>query len=434
MQTIPLHDNLKFKNQRGAALITTLLISALLLTAGGMLIITTTMAGINTIDAAAETQAYYGAEAGIQASLNVLRGNVLPNPLFVPNPPGTVAPQNRMTFTKALTKTASNLATDPSALDPRLSRWLTYNYESPGSGFKDRVAISPGYNPFNGIAYSIVIAPVNGGPRRLIIHSTGYGPRGARKKLSLLVSANGLDITVPATLTLRGHDDGVTSANIDLGSSNSETYSGIDNSGVESLRPTLAVNDHDVDIAEAAFESRPDNFTDPKFKVLDLPGEPAPVDLAVDPPWYLETANNARTFLAQAEALALKKGRVVNSLNGAAGSISLPEFVFVKGNCHLESGAGLLIVTGKLTTSGNPGFHGTILVLGSGEVYKSGGGGGNTLGSITVAKFGATGGFLAPIFNVSGGGNSNLQFDSTSYEESLALTTPKVLGMVERYP
>src|SRR5688572_31411425 len=134
MQTIPLHDNLKFKSQRGAALITTLLISALLLTAGGMLIITTTIAGINTIDAAAETQAYYGAEAGIQASLNVLRGNVLPIPLFDPD---AAAPENQIDFTKAVTRNTSNLASDPGTVDPRLSRWINYNY--PASGFRDRV-------------------------------------------------------------------------------------------------------------------------------------------------------------------------------------------------------------------------------------------------------------------------------------------------------
>jgi hypothetical protein len=428
MQTIPLHNNVKFKNQRGAALITTLLISALLLTAGGMLIITTTMAGINTIDAAAETQAYYGAEAGIQASLNVLRGNVLPIPLFDPDP---AAPENQIDFTKAVTKNTSNLASDPGTVDPRLSRWINYNY--PASGFRDRVAISPNYNPFNGTAYSLVVKPANGVPLRLIIESTGYGPRGARKTLSMLVDANGLGITIPATVTLRGHDDGVTTVNIDLGESN-RTYSGVDNSNVEPVKPVLAVSNHDFDEVEEEYESKPNTLSDPPLKVLNLLSEPAPTDLAVPAPWYLETANNARAFLAQAEALALKKGRVVSSLNGAAGSVSTPEFIFVKGDCHLDSGAGLLIITGKLTTNGNPSFHGTILVLGTGEVYKSGGGDGNTLGSITVAKFGSTGGFLAPTFDLNGGGSSNLQYDSTTYQESIAFTTARVLGMVERLP
>ena len=69
------HDPKMRKNERGAALITSLLISTLLLVAGGALIQITSMSTANTVDATAETQAYYGAEAGLQAGLNALRVN-----------------------------------------------------------------------------------------------------------------------------------------------------------------------------------------------------------------------------------------------------------------------------------------------------------------------------------------------------------------------
>src|SRR6185295_17680864 len=131
------------ENERGAALITVLMISVLLLTAGGALILSTSLSGTSTVDAAAEMQAYYGAEAGIQSTLNVFRGNVLPNPLFVANPAGTVDPQNRIDFTKALTPVTSNRAGDPARSPARLSRWLTYNY--PPSATTDRVGISGSY-------------------------------------------------------------------------------------------------------------------------------------------------------------------------------------------------------------------------------------------------------------------------------------------------
>lgn len=150
--------------ERGAALVSTLLISALLLTAGGMLILTTAQTGINTIDSAAEAQAYYGAEAGLQATLNVLRGRVMPNPLFVPNPSGGVAKANKITFAKAVDPSTSNLATDPAGTLPRLSRWLPYSYIPTGSPIADRVGISSGYNPYNGIAYSVVISDPDGKP------------------------------------------------------------------------------------------------------------------------------------------------------------------------------------------------------------------------------------------------------------------------------
>src|SRR6188474_2901423 len=70
------------EGERGIALITVLLFSVLLLTAGGALIMTTALSATNAIDATSETQAYYAAEAGMQATLATLRGNVAPNPLF----------------------------------------------------------------------------------------------------------------------------------------------------------------------------------------------------------------------------------------------------------------------------------------------------------------------------------------------------------------
>ncbi|HKO97889.1 MAG TPA: hypothetical protein VJU86_12900 [Pyrinomonadaceae bacterium] len=447
-KTTNLNSNLKSKNQRGAALVSTLLISAMLLTAGGMLILTTSMAGTNTIDAAAEMQAYYGAEAGIQATLNVLRGNVMPSPLFVANPAGTVAQQNRITFTRALQQATSNLAGDPAALSPRLSRWINYNYTPSGLGYADRVGISAGYNPFNGIAYSITVTdPDNTNlaikvPLRLIINATGYGPRGSRKTLSMLVTSNSLQVEVPAALVLRGHDNGTTNINVELGNSGAKTYSGVDNAGLDATKPSVAVSEHDVATLQAAYASKPGSLADPKYRVLDLASDPYPG--GVKPPWFLETADDARAFLVEAEALANscaapgspcpKRGVVLSSLNGYAGSAASPQFTIVKGNCNLDGGAGLLIVTGTVTFDGpGPNFDGIILVLGEGRLVKTGGGNRDIFGSIMVARFGATGGFLEPTFDYgTGAGSSNLQFDSRAALNSVVLAGVKVLGIAEK--
>ena len=438
--------------ERGAALVSTLLISALLLTAGGMLILTTSMSATNTVDAAAEMQAYYGAEAGLQATLHVLRGNVLPNPLFVANPPGSVAQQNQISFRRALTNATSNLAGDPTTggFPPRLSRWLTYNYTPTGNAFADRVAISPGYNPFNGIAYSVTLSdpdntPAARPPERMVIQSIGYGPRGARKTLSMLVGANALEITVPAALVIRGHDNASTDATIDLGESNAKRYNGNDNAGIEPNKHSLAVSGHDVDVAQAAYADNPITVVNPKLTGLDLPGDPVPAGIpTTSTPWFLRTANDARSFLAQAEALAnscispgspcQKRGVVVNSLNGYAGAAGAPQFTIVKGNCNLDGGAGLLIVTGTLTLDGpGPNFDGVILVLGTGRVEKTGGGTRDIFGSVMVARFGATGGFLDPTFAYTGGGgSSNLQYDSTAVLNAIVMPGAIVLGVVER--
>lgn len=460
METVTQTSNMNARGQRGAALISTLLISALLLTAGGILILTTAMTGTNTIDAAAEMQAYYGAEAGLQATLNVLRGNVMPTPLFAANPACGVAPANRINFTKALTANTSNLAGEPASAPLRLSRWLTYNYTSPGSAYADRVGVSPGYNPFIGSAYSVSLTrdntPVGQPPRRMIVESTGYGPRGARKVLRMLLNANGLDITTPAALVIRGHDNAATVLTIQLGNSNSKRYSGVDHAlPPEAQKPTLAISGHDVNTVTTAYQDKPDTVAgDPlgtphKYNVLDIAGNSGPAgSTLVEPPWFLKTADDARAFMVQAEALANscasppnpscgtcpKRGVILNSLSGYAGTAASPQFTIVKGDCNLDGGAGLLIVTGTLILDGpGPNFDGVILVLGAGRVVKTGGGNRDIFGSMMVARFNATGGFLNPTFDYgTGAGSSNLQYDSKAIIDAVTIPGAQVLGIAER--
>jgi hypothetical protein len=60
-------------------------------------------------------------------------------------------------------------------------------------------------------------------------------------------------------------------------------------------------------------------------------------------------------------------------------------------------------------------------VLGTGELIRNGGGNGDILGGITIAKFGRTSGnFEAPTFETNGGGNSNVQYDSSALSRGLA--------------
>src|SRR5918993_2867954 len=99
--------------ERGAVLITVLLITTMLLLVGATLIMTTSLTASGSFDATTELQAYYAAEAGLQNGLRVLRGNTAPAPLFTANPTGSVAPQNKMNFRRAVTRANSNLTGDP---------------------------------------------------------------------------------------------------------------------------------------------------------------------------------------------------------------------------------------------------------------------------------------------------------------------------------
>lgn len=111
------------RGERGAALITVLFISVLVLALASALILTTSMSTTNAVSSTDEVQAYYAAEAGMQAALNVLRGNVAPTINF---------------------KTA--------VANPQLAQWIAKNYPSTTP---NRVTLSPSYSTADGMAYAI---------------------------------------------------------------------------------------------------------------------------------------------------------------------------------------------------------------------------------------------------------------------------------------
>ncbi|HBR57794.1 MAG TPA: hypothetical protein DEA22_10060, partial [Blastocatellia bacterium] len=146
------NDKTDRKGERGAALVMALLVSFLLLVASAGLLLETSMNAGNVTDATAEQQAYNAAESGINSAVNVLRGNVIPNPLIDTSKPVT-DPANKIDFIKALKLATSNTDAD-TGTTPRLSRWMTYN-----AGFPDRVGIGSGtYAPNSGFAYSLAIS------------------------------------------------------------------------------------------------------------------------------------------------------------------------------------------------------------------------------------------------------------------------------------
>ena len=175
------------KSQRGAALITVLMMSTLMLATGGALVLVTGMSNRTAIDATAEMQAYYSAEAGVQDTLNILRGNVNPQPGMPAN--------SKIDFRKAITPAESNRPGDNSGLR-RLSGWLNYSYA--GANGNDRVPLTANYSPLNGLAYSVDVSdpdstPGPAEPSRLLIRVRGFGPKGAEKRLELIVKRTSFD-------------------------------------------------------------------------------------------------------------------------------------------------------------------------------------------------------------------------------------------------
>ena len=425
--------------ERGAALLTSLMIATLVLAAGGALILTTSTSTTTAIDATAEMQAYYGAEAGLQQAVNILRGNVTPHDI----PVGT-----KITFRNAVTRNLTNADDDPNTAPLRLSGWLNYNYTSAGSAYPDRVKVSPTdntYSPLTGVAFSLSISdPDNtpataGDPPRLVIQSIGYGPKGSMKRMEMVVHRNYFNFVPPAAITLAGG----TGMTFEMGSSNASGYSGNDISSPP-LPGIAAVAVSGANLGAAQTEINQLNAQGGGS------GQVTPTTAvalnATNTPDFLATADTARDFLATAREIAEGNGRYYKSqaeVDGGLGVIGggcVTTFIDNYGGAAVDLGAGnqgcgMLIVTGPLTTHGQTDFEGVILVLGNGTLNRDGNGNGHIDGGIIVASFdptpGATTGFNNPLFSVNGGGNSDVRYDSDAIRRAFDSAGVFVAGIHE---
>lgn len=413
------------RDERGAALLSSLLIAAVLLIAGGVLIQVTSMSATNAVDTTSEAQAYYGAEAGLQAALNALRGNYAHTASALP------AGMTTINFRNAVTVTSSNDCPNGAGGDPstvaRLSRWLPYsNTQAAGT----RVTI--GNNP--SVQYDVVVSLPPGDvmpaapalPNRLLIQATGYGPRSSLKRLSAIVARTAFDPAVPAMMTLVGTPSGAPPMSFDSGNSANHVYSGVDHSAINGTLPAFGTT-NPVDSAIAAANAVDNTTSTPAAAVVSVPK-------------YLQSPSAARTFLDQMQAAAIQgaaNGTATYLPNGGSGTPT--GFTFVKGDYVMGTGtgSGLLIVTGELTTHGDTNFNGLILVIGEGAVNRDGGGGGAIYGAVFVANVDwpaqspALTGFGAPFFNFNGAGTATMQYDSAAVESAFGLLPAPVLGVSE---
>jgi hypothetical protein len=425
-------------SERGAALITALMVATLVLAAGGALILTTGMSSTTAIDATAEMQAFYGAEAGLQQSLSALRGNVTPH---------DIAAGTKLSFRNAITRDKTNASTDLNTAPLRLSGWLQYNYTSTGSAFPDRVKVNPTdntYSPLTGIAFNVVISdPDNtcatcGDPPRLVIQSTGYGPKGAIKRLEMVVHRNYFNFSLPAAITLAGGS----AMTFNMGSSNASGYTGNDiySSPLAGV-PAVAVSSANLTQAQTGI----DDLNALGGGTDQVTPSTAVALTSTNTPDFLSTADKARAFLTSSRDIAQGDGRYFATqaaVTDGLGTSGAPKTTFIDnyGGAAVSLGAGyqgcgLLIVTGELITSGNTDFEGVILVLGAGIFNRNGNGNGHIDGGIIVASFDpsptATTGFNSPTFSVNGGGNSDVRYNSDAVRKAFDSAGVFVAGIHE---
>jgi len=407
--------------EKGAALITAVLLSMLLLAAGGTLVLTSTMTGITARDSTAEMQSYYAAEAGIARTLEVLRGNVQSNPA------GTRASFTNVVCSKTLWTITSgdyvNVASDGS------TRFKVISIVDPNNT-----------NPLacNSASYK---------PRELVIQVRGVGPNDSQKNMEVVVDRYTLDYAVKAVVTLPNGSGSALPFN--LGGSNVTSTSGIDLDGGSESLAAFAINNADYNTVNNVIDGCNADGTNCGGSGPNVtPGDPMVLTNS-NTPSFLSSVNNARQFLYGSEGMmnsAINQGRYFTSgasaIASAAGlGANNPDGVltFVDGDFTLgpgnPTGQGTLIVTGNLTLDGNFNWNGVIMVLGTGHVYRSGGGNGNIYGAMFVAKFSKTGAstdvFGAPTFDTSGGGTANIQYSSIAVDKAKAVGGHSVKGVRE---
>ena len=102
-----------------------------------------------------------------------------------------------------------------------------------------------------------------------------------------------------------------------------------------------------------------------------------------------------------------------------------------------------MVVTGKLTLHGNFSFNGLIIVTGRNGVDRAGGGTGTIQGNIVVAPYvgcriedgidpDPTATFLSPQYDLSGGGDSTVVYNSKSVANGMVAVSNFVLGVMEK--
>ncbi|MDX6289340.1 MAG: hypothetical protein QOH42_1139 [Blastocatellia bacterium] len=426
------HDAKKRKSERGAALITSLLVATVLLVGGGALIQITSMSAANSIDSTSEAQAYYAAEAGLQAALNALRGNAAHTSSALPTGMTTID------FRNAVIASSSNDCPSGANGDPstsaRLSRWLPYSATqtagtrvtvgtNPTTQYSVVVLLPPGPDGIFGTADDDVMPASPGIPNRLLIQSIGYGPNSAQKRMSMIVARAAFDPMVPAMMTLVGAPAGSPAMSFDSGNSANHIYSGVDHAGLMSTLPAFGTT-NTVDNTRATTEAGSNTTSTPASAIVSLPA-------------YLQTPPLARGFLDGMYTIATTDPTAHYLPNGGSGNPT--GFTFVKGDYVMGSGSGsgILVVTGELTTNGSTDFNGLIYVIGTGAINRNGGGGGAFYGATFVANVDwpaqspALTNFGAPFFNFNGAGVATMQYDSAAVAAALNLMPAPVLGVCE---
>jgi len=259
-----------------------------------------------------------------------------------------------------------------------------------------------------------------------VLTSLAVTPSGSRRMVQM-DAATDIIPNIPGAMVMDGD-----LPSFSPGSSNAFSATGMDkSSSTNALRPqngTIcpppgnepAVGGYDpasATIINGSFAGPPDrsgNYTGSPANVAD-------VGTALGT-GGMNTVQGLTALVNEVTASALPANTYTNAASLTnPGTTTNPVINVVTGDLTVSNltGAGILLVEGNVTFSGNPNYNGIILVIGKGNITWSGGGTGVIDGAMLVANlYDSTGHLIpsgapgAPLISFSGGGNMTVQYDS----------------------
>jgi hypothetical protein len=259
----------------------------------------------------------------------------------------------------------------------------------------------------------------NDGNDRVMITGFGYGSDGSMETVQAIVRRNSVIPRIPmAAITLLGP-----SPSFSGGQSNPKEYIGEDcgGSGEAGLYAPLVgtVGAEATTTAEAGigtdshFTSGP-HIGDETFADLSDTSEPTMISAgfdAINPEWT--DCQSLHDIVEEIRAVA---DVVCTGDDCTLPAASPTRTVFVDGDYSLnEDGEGLLLVTGDLTTHGGITWAGMILVIGTGNYRRNGGGTGTIDGAIVAANIAGPDGVYGTSDDCTGGDEG---FGPASFDEN----------------
>lgn len=267
-------------------------------------------------------------------------------------------------------------------------------------------------------------------PTRLLIRSTGFGPRGAKKVLEAVIQKNYFDgLSAPSPLLLVGPQNG---SIFNPGTSNGTLYSGKDVFKKAFLPPIGVTNDSSLNMVNYELTHGPPN----KFNGTVI-GTTS--NVADEMPFWLQSPANLDATLQNLKAVALASGRYFSAGQTPpdfGDNINGTGITYLDGNFEYSgAGGGILVVTGNLVFKGGFNFNGLVVVTGAGGIQRNGGGSGILQGNMIIAPYdpaNLAGGFLSPKYDISGGGDSDIIYNSNSVDTGLTALSNLVKGVTEK--